>query len=55
MNKDKLRKDIHLPEEVVEKLEKMAEKESRSLKNYMEKVLTKHSEKLKDGFQPPKN
>lgn len=54
MNKDKLRKDIHLSEDVISKLEKMAEKESRSLKNYMEKVLIKHAEKIKDGFQQPK-
>lgn len=55
MNKDKLRKDIHLTADVIEKLEQLAEKESRSLKNYMEKVLTKQSEKIKDGFQQPKN
>ena len=49
MSTVKQRKDIHLSPEVIEKLEAAATKEGRKLKNYMEKVLTKHSEKLKDA------
>lgn len=55
MNNGKQRKDIHLSPEVIEKLEAAAAKEGRKLKNYMEKVLTKHSEKIKDGLQQTKN
>jgi hypothetical protein len=51
MNNGKMRKDVHLDQQVVEKLESAAKKEGRKLKNYMEKVLIKHSEKIKHGFQ----
>lgn len=54
MKSDKIRKDIHLPEEVIEMLQAAADKESRTLKNYMEKVLIKHSEKIKHGLQQSK-
>lgn len=52
---EKIRKDINLSNEVVEILQAAAEKESRTLKNYMEKVLIKHSEKIKHGLQQSKN
>lgn len=39
------RKEIALPEEVLKKLEVKADKENRSLKNYMEQVLIKDSKK----------
>ncbi len=55
MNTGKQRKDIHLLPEVIEKLELAAAKEGRKLKNYMEKVLIKHSEKIKNGFQQLKD
>lgn len=55
MKSEKIRKDIHLSEDVIEVLQKAADKESRTLKNYMEKVLVKHSEKVKNGLQQFKN
>lgn len=55
MKSEKIRKDIHLSDEVIETLQAAADKESRTLKNYMEKVLTKHSEKVKNGLQQNKN
>ena len=54
MKSDKIRKDIHLSNEVIEILTAAADKESRKLKNYMEKVLIKHSDKIKNGFQQSK-
>ena len=51
MNNGKLRKDVHLSLEVIQILEAAALKEGRKLKKYMEKVLTKHSEKVKNGLQ----
>lgn len=51
MKSEKIRKDVHLSPEVMNKLQILADKESRKLKNYIEKVLIKHSEKVKDGFQ----
>lgn len=55
MKSEKIRKDIHLPNEAIEILQAAADKESRTLKNYMEKVLVKHSEKVKNGLQQSKN
>lgn len=55
MSTEKIRKDIHLPATVVEKLQVAADKENRTIKNYMEKVLIKHSDKLANGLQQPKN
>lgn len=55
MKSEKIRKDIHLPGEVVEILQAAADKESRTLKNYVEKVLIKHSEKIKNGLQQSKS
>ena len=34
------RKEVHLTQEVIDKLQKKADKAGRSLKNYMEWVLT---------------
>lgn len=51
MQAEKIRKDLHLSAEVVAILQKAADKESRTLKNYMEKVLIKHSEKINNGLQ----
>jgi hypothetical protein len=42
---DTIRKEVHLSPEVVSKLEKIAKKENRSLKNLMEFVLIKFVEK----------
>lgn len=36
----KFRKEVHLTQEVIDKLQKKADKAGRSLKNYMEWVLT---------------
>jgi len=36
----KKRKEVHLTQEVIDKLQKKADKAQRSLKNYMEWVLT---------------
>lgn len=51
MKSEKIRKDIHLSNEVIEILQAAADKELRSLKSYMEKVLIKHSDRIKDGLQ----
>lgn len=51
MSTEKIRKDIHLSQDVIDKLQAAADKENRTLKNYMEKVLIKHSDKLKNGLQ----
>lgn len=37
----KLRKEVHLTKEVVEKLQAKADKDGRSLKNYMERLCIK--------------
>lgn len=55
MTSEKTRKDIHLLPGVIQILQAAADKESRTLKNYMEKVLVKHSEKVKNGLQQSKN
>jgi len=41
----KLRKEAHLTQEVIDKLQEKADKDGRSLKNYMEWVLTENSKK----------
>lgn len=55
MKSEKIRKDIHLSNEVIEILQIAADKESRTLKNYIEKVLINHSGKVKNGLQQSKN
>lgn len=47
MNNEKNRNEVNLPVEVIEILKSMADKDGRSLKNYMEKILIKHSERVK--------
>ncbi len=42
---DKFRKEVHLDELIIRKLEKQAAKEGRSLKNYMEYILIQQSQK----------
>jgi len=37
----KLRKEVHLEPEVVDSLQALADKDGRSLKNYMERLLIK--------------
>lgn len=54
MKSEKIRKDIHLSEEVLEILQAAADKESRTVKNYIEKVLINHSGKIKNGLQQSK-
>lgn len=54
MTSEKIRKDIHLPIEAIEMLQVAADKESRSLKNYMEKLLIKQSDRIKNGLQQTK-
>ena len=55
MKSEKIRKDVTLPNEVLEILQKAADKEIRSLKSYMERILIKHSERIKNGFQSSSN
>lgn len=47
MSTEKNRNEVNLPDAVIEILKKMADKDGRSLKNYMEKILIRHSEKVK--------
>lgn len=47
MNNEKSRNEVNLPVDVIEILKSMADKDGRSLKNYMEKILIKHSERVK--------
>lgn len=54
MKSEKIRKDIHLSEEAIEMLQLAADKESRSLKNYIEKLLVKQADKIKNGLQQTK-
>lgn len=51
MKSEKIRKDIHLPEDAIKLLQLAADKESRTLKNYMEKILIKQSDRIKNGLQ----
>ena len=39
----KHRKEVHLIQEVIDKLQAKADKDGRSLKNYMERLLIKES------------
>jgi hypothetical protein len=55
MKSEKIRKDIHLSEEAISILQAAADKESRTLKNYIEKILVKHSDKIKNGLQQAKS
>ena len=41
---DKIRKDVDLTPKTIKKLKKLANKDKRKLKPYMEKVLEDHSE-----------
>lgn len=43
--KEPIRKEVYLTEQVVNVLKKKADKQKRSLKNYMEQVLIKDAEK----------
>jgi hypothetical protein len=47
MGNQKNRNEVHLTDEVLAILKGKADRESRSLKNYMEKVLTAHADKIK--------
>lgn len=38
-----MRKNIDIPNESVKVLEKLAERDGRSVKNYMERILTNHA------------
>lgn len=44
MNSTKIRKEVTLDVQTVERLKILAQEEGRSLKNYMEKVLNKNAE-----------
>lgn len=48
MNNEKNRNEVNLSTDTLDILKKQAEKDGRSLKNYLEKVLTKHA----DRFRP---
>jgi len=48
MGKKIIRKNIDLPETVVDKLIVLGEKDNRTVKNYMEKVLMDHAEPVID-------
>ena len=39
IDKDKIRKEVHLTQEILDALQKQAEQEGRSLKNLMEFIL----------------
>lgn len=41
------RNEVNLPDEILEILRNLALKDNRKLKNYLEKVLTKHAERHK--------
>jgi hypothetical protein len=41
----KIRKEVHLEQLIISKLEKLAFKEGRTLKNYMEYILIQQSQK----------
>ena len=47
MSNEKNRNEVNLTDSVRQILTEQAKKDGRSLKNYMEKVLIKHSEKIK--------
>lgn len=47
--KDKKRYEVHLKEEVISALQEEANKESRSLKNFMENILISYVRNLKKG------
>lgn len=44
MNSTKIRKEVSLEAEIIERLKVKAQKEGRNLKNYMEKVLKNDAE-----------
>lgn len=44
----KNRHEVNLDDEILDILTNLAEKDSRKLKNYMEKILTKHAERYKE-------
>ncbi len=48
MNNEKNRNEVNLPTDTLDILKRQAEKDGRSLKNYLEKVLIKHA----DRFRP---
>jgi len=41
--KDKIRREVHLKQEIIDLLQKQADEEGRSLKNHMENILIKHA------------
>lgn len=43
--KNKTRREVHLTQDIIDLLQKQAEKENRSLKNLMEDILIKHAKK----------
>ncbi len=45
--KHKIRKEVHLPQDIFDLLQAQADKEKRTLKNYMEFILIKQSETKK--------
>lgn len=47
MNNEKNRNEVNLDSETLLVLKEQAEKDRRSLKSYLEKVLTKHAERCK--------
>ena len=44
---DTIRKEVHLLPDVIKALQELADKEKRSLKNYMEMILENHLKKIK--------
>ncbi len=47
IDKNKIRKEVHLTKEILDKLEEQAIKENRSLKNLMESLLINYANSLK--------
>ena len=43
IDKNKIRKEVHLTQDIIDVLQKQADKEVRTLKNYMESILIQHS------------
>lgn len=45
IDKNKTRKEVHLLPDIIEELQKQADAEGRTLKNYMEYILTQQSKR----------
>jgi hypothetical protein len=55
MNNEKNRNEVNLPIDTLDILKAQAEKDGRSLKNYLEKVLIKHADRFRAKQASDKN